>query len=357
MQLKLKGIMKKLLSKVRRKKQPQEPAGRITTDTLAEHREQVLAGGRKFKYPVQYQRHKLVVNTIIIVAAALIVLIGLGWYALYSAQNTSEFMYRVTKVVPVPVAVVDGQPVRYSDYLMKYRSAAHYLTEKEQIDVRSDNGKSQLNYVKSQALQDAISDAYAAKLARSLDVKVTDADLETFLKQQRQSSDGEVSEATYNAVISDYYGWSPEEYREAMQNKLLRQKVAYATDANAEAISDSVADKLKASTDLKAVADTINATNKDAVTYMVPAWVPKNNQDGGLATAAAKLQAGQISSAVKTTTGDGYYYVKLVESNDKQVRYEYIHIPLKEFATKLTEIEKSTKLTKYIKLEDLTNQQ
>lgn len=357
MQWKLKGTMKKLLSNLRRRKQPQEPAGRITTDTLAEHREQVLAGGRKFKYPVQYQRHKLVVNTIIIVVAALVILIGLGWYALYSAQNTSEFMYRVTKVIPVPVAVIDGQPVQYSDYLMKYRSAAHYLTEKEQIDVRSDNGKSQLNYVKTQALHDAITDAYAAKLARSLDVKVTSVDLETFLKQQRQSSDGEVSEATYNAVISDYYGWSPEEYREAMQSKLLRQKVAYAADANAEAISRGIADGLKSTTDLKAVADARNAAHKDDVIYVGPTWVPKNNQDGGLAAAAATLQPGQVSSAIKTTTGDGYYYVKLVERNDRQVRYEYIHVPLKAFTEKLAQVEKSNKLTRYIKLDDTTTQQ
>jgi len=347
--------MKKLLSKVRRKKQPKAPAGRITTDTLAEHREQVLAGGRKFKYPVQYQRHKLVVNTIIIVSVALVALIGIGWYLLYSAQNTSEFIYRVAKVVPVPVAVVDGQQVRYSDYLVKYRSAAHYLIEKEQIDVRSDDGKRQLDYVKNQAMDDAISDAYATKLARELDVKVTDADLETFLKQQRQSSDGEVSEATYNAVISDYYGWSPDEYREAMKSKLLRQKVAYAADAEAETISNNVAAKIKDSTaELKTVVDEING-QAESVIYMAPAWVPKDNQDGGLATAAAKLKNGQVSSAVKTTAGDGYYFVKLLESNETQIRYEYIHVPLNAFADKLDKIEEDNKLTRFITLEDTAN--
>src|SRR6218665_141625 len=225
--------MKKILSKMR-KKQPEEPAGRITTDTLAEHREKVLAGGRKFKYPVQYQRHRLVINALVIGIGAVVLLIGIGWYMLYAAQNTSEFMYRVAKVVPAPVAVVDGEQVHYSDYLMKYRSAEHYLLEKEQIDGKSEDGKSQLNYVKSQAMDDAVADAYAVKLARTQDIDVSDADLETFLKQQRQSSDGEVSEATYNAVIRDYYGWSPSEYREAMKSKLLRQKVAYAVDTKAE---------------------------------------------------------------------------------------------------------------------------
>ncbi len=349
--------MKKLLSKVRRKNQPKEPAGRITTDTLAEHREQVLAGGRKFKYPVQYQRHRLVVNTIIIAVAALVLLIGLGWYLLYSAQNTTEFMYRVTKVVPVPVAVVDGQQVPYSDYLMKYRSAAHYLTEKEQIDIRSDAGKSQLSYVKNQAMNDAIADAYATKLARDLDIRISDPDLETFLKQQRQSGDSEVSEATYNAVIKDYYGWSPEEYREAMRSKLLRQKVAYAADAPAEQLSKEIEDKVKAgNTDLKAISDELNARTENATTYMAPIWVPKNNQDGGLAAAAAKLGVGQISTVIKTTSGDGYYYVKLLESNDLQLRYEYIHVPLNEFKKKLAQVEKDDKLTKFIKIEEIEHQ-
>ena len=348
--------MKKLLSKVRARKQPEVPVKRITTDTLAEHREQVLAGGRKFKYPVQYQRHKLVVNTIIIAVAALLVLLGVGGYLLYSAQNSSEFMYRVTKVIPVPVARVDGQLVRYSDYLMKYRSAVHYLVEKEQIDIRSDSGKSQLNYVKKQAMRDAIADAYAAKLARSLDVTVTSADLETYLKQQRQSSD--VSEVTYNVVIRDYYGWSPEEYRDAMKHKLLRQKVAYATDAEAEARSKEVAAAVKAgTTDLQKIAETINRSHNDAVSFMAGAWVPKNNQDGGLAAAAAKLKPGQVSTEIKTNSGDGYYYVKLLESNDNQLNFESLHIPLTAFDQKLAQIEKNDGLSKFITIEDLSKQQ
>lgn len=349
--------MKKLLSKVR-KKQPQEPAGRITTDTLAEHREKVLAGGRKFKYPVQYQRHRLVINALIIGVAALLLLVGLGWYMLYSAQNTSEFMYRVTKVVPVPIATVDGEQVHYSDYLMKYRSAEHYLLEKEQIDGKSDDGKSQLAYVKSQAMDDAVADAYALKLSRELDVKVSDDELETFLKQQRQSSDGEVSEATYNAVIRDYYGWSPSEYRDSMQSKLLRQKVAYAVDTKADEITKSIQDTIKAgNADLKVVAEGLNTAKPGSVLYTPATWVPKNNQDGGLAAAAAKLEKGQVSVPIKPTSGNGYYFVRLIDSSEDQVQFEYIHVSLTEFKAKLDQIAKDNKLTKFVKIEDITNQQ
>ena len=341
-------LIKKLPHK--KKKQLEAPTGRITTDTLAEHREQVLAGGRKFKYPIQYQKHKLVVNTIIIAVAALLFLLGLGWYMLYVAQSTSEFMYRVTKVVPVPVAVVDGKMVRYSDYLMKYRSAAHYLTEKEQIDTRSDDGKRQLSYVKTQAMSDAVADAYAAKLAKASNITVSDTEFETFLKQQRQSSD--VSESTYDAVIEDYYGWSPDEYREFMGKKLLRRKVSYAVDDTAQKLSDSITKKVKAGdTNLESISAALNKQKKGSVTYTAATWVPKDNQDGGLAETATKLKTGQVSEAIKNTSGDGYYFVKLLDTNDSQVQYEYIHVPLTVFDKKLTSVT-DDKLTKFIKVDE-----
>jgi hypothetical protein len=359
MPLKLKGNMKKFIAKVRQstKKQPQEPQGRITTDTLAEHREKVLAGGRKFKYPVQYQRHRLVINAVIIGVSALVVLIGLGWYLLYPAQNTSEFMYRVTKVVPVPVAVVDGEPVRYSDYLMQYRSQVHYLTEKEQLDINSEDGKRQLEYVKSQSMNEAVADAYASKLARQQNIEVTDADLETFLTQQRQASDGEVSEATYNSVIEDYYGWSPDEYRDAMRHKLLRQKVGFAIDSPASNVTDAVEQAIAANTtDLQKVASDVSANSEVKAQYTPATWVPLNNRDGGLALAAAELGPGQISTAIQTTSGNGYYYVKLIEKNDTQLQYEYILVPLTQFTAQLKQIQQD-RLNTFITVEELQTTQ
>ncbi|MDB5180853.1 MAG: Peptidylprolyl isomerase [Candidatus Saccharibacteria bacterium] len=343
----------KKLSKLRlKKKQPEEPAGRITTDTLAEHRQQVLAGGRKFKYPVQYARHKLVVNAIIIIIATVIILLGVGYWLLYQAQNTSDFMYRVTKVVPVPVAEVDGQQVRYSEYLMKFRSNLHYLVEKEQVDITTEDGQRQVEFIKDQAMHDAIADAFANKIAKDKDLKVTDAELETYLKQQRQSSDGnEVSESTYNAVILDYYGWSPDEYQQAMKTKLLRQKVAYAVDQDAETVSKKVEASIAGgTTDLNLVASTINVDEQKSVIFWPAAWVPLDNQDGGLAAAALKLEIGQASKAVKTTSGDGYYYVKLVDKNETQVRYEYLQVPLSTFDDMLADAETDKKTTQYISI-------
>lgn len=341
-----------------RKKKPEAPAGRITTDTLAEHRQRVLAGGRKFKYPVQYARHKLVVNAIIIGVAAVILLLGLGYWLLYQAQNTSDFMYRVTKVVPVPVATVDGQQVRYSEYLMKFRSNLHYLVEKEQIDIMTEDGQRQVEFIKDQAMKDAQADAFAAKIAGEKDIKVSAAELETYLKQQRQSSDGnEVSESTYNAVILDYYGWSPDEYQQAMKTKLLRQKVIYAVDQQAETVANNLETSVSAgSSDLSALATAINVNGQKTVVFWPAAWVPIDNQDGGLAAAASKLKVGQVSKALKTPSGDGYYYVKLVEKNEAQVRYEYIQVPLTAFEDMLKKVGTENKIVEYITIPDIEEQ-
>jgi len=345
--------MKKLLNKIRRKDQTDESA-RITTETIAEHREKILAGGRRFKYPVQYARHRLVFNAIAISIAVVALLVAFVWQQLYLAQNTSDFMYRVTKIVPLPVASVDGQSVAYSDYLMKYRSSIHYLEEKEQVNLTTEDGKKQSDFVKQQAMQDSIADAYAQKLAKDRDISVSAVELETFLKLQRNSTDGEVSESTYEAVILDYYGWSPDEYRHAMQNKLLRQKVAFAIDTQAEKTAEAVGKAVVGSTDLRAVAEAINKEGGAQVTFASQGFVPRTNQDGGLTAAASKLSKDQVSGVVKSTNGDGYYILKVVDINETQVNYDYIHIPLTVFAEQVNTALKSGKVSKYITIPEVT---
>lgn len=343
--------MKKLLAKIRRTKPSGAPLTRITNETVAEHRERILAGGRRFKYPLQYARHKLVINAIIISVVAVILIIVIGWWQLYSVQNTSTFVYRVTKVLPLPVASVDGQPVPYGDYLMRYRSAVHHLEQKEQISLKSEDGRRQADYHKQKSMQDSVADAYAIKLANELNLIVSDAEVEASLKLQRQSSTGEISQQTYDASILDILGWSADEYRYILKYALLRQKVAYAVDDNALKVSDSIAEQLSTpDVNLQVLAEAATASGGSAVSYGASGWVPKTNRDGGLAKAASKLEKGQISPVIKSTTGEGYYFVRLLESNDTQVSYEYIQVPLTEFASRLVSLEKSGKITYYISI-------
>lgn len=119
--------MKKFKLKKLRSTQAGQTPSRITNETVAEHREQILAGGRRFKYPIQYARHKLVVNAVVITLVAAAFLVLLGWWQLYIVQNSSSFLYRLTRIFPVPVAAVDGQQVRFSDYLVQYRGSEVFI--------------------------------------------------------------------------------------------------------------------------------------------------------------------------------------------------------------------------------------
>jgi len=346
--------MKKMLHKLRnlRKKDSTPLPLRITTDTISHHREQILAGGRKFKYPLQYARHRLVINAILISLAALVIVTAVGWWQLYPSQNTSEFFYRIAKVIPLPVAVVDGQPVLYSDYLMKYRSSVHYLEQIEQVDLKTADGKKQVEYIKQKSMSDSIADAYALKLSKSMGVTVSNTELEIFLQGQRQSSDGDISKQTYDAVILDYYDWSPSEYEHVTEGKLLRQKVAYAMDKGALNTADKVVKALKTNskTDFNALASVISAQSNIKVVSSVSGWVPKANQDGGLSIEAAKLNKLATSAVIKSTIGNGYYIVKLIDINDAQVNYEYIQIPITVFDNALQSVIDNKKVQKYISI-------
>jgi hypothetical protein len=347
--------MKKL--QLKRRNKPAEVSSRITNETVAEHRERILAGGRRFKYPIQYARHRLVFNTIIISLVAIVLIIGIGWQQLYLAQNTGTFFYRVTRVLPLPVAKVDGQLVQYSNYLMNYRSSAHYLQQKEQVNLASDDGRRQLDYVKSQSMTDAIADAFAVKLAHDHNVSVSDKQVTEFIDKQRQSRDGTVSKETYDAVILDYYGWSPAEYKDAMKAKLLRQEVTYAIDTTANQIKDKLATQVTAAdANFENIASAAGGQGDAKVVAGVSGLVPKDNQDGGLATAAARLKKGQVSGAIKSISGDGYYFVKLLDINANQVSYAYIKIPLTEFNKRLAAVYANHQVQKFISIPEVQNQ-
>lgn len=344
--------MKKLL-RARKNKKEQAPASRITNETVAEHRERILAGGRRFKYPVQYARHRLVFNTIIISVTALICIIVFVWWQLYPQQNSSTFFYRITRVLPLPAATVDGETVLLSNYLVGYRSQAHYLEFKEGVNLWSAENRGQLDYIKRKAMDDAIIDAYAGKVAREKSIKITDKQIDDAIIKQRQSRDGTASQETYDAIVQDHFDWTPQEAREVTARKLLRQEVSYAIDDTATLERDQVLAKLQTVPDFDKVVADINTTAKVKVSAGMTPFVPRTNQDGGLAAMAATLQKGQLSGAFKSSSGDGYYIVKLLDvDNDSRISYAYIKIPLTALSERLAKIKNDGKIKEFIAIPD-----
>lgn len=347
------------MKKLSLKKQPpiQNSPTRITNETVAEHRERILAGGRRFKYPMQYARHRLVFNTILVVIAALILFVAFCWWQLYSVQNTSSFFYRLTRVVPLPVASVDGESVRYGDYLMYYNSSAHYLSQSEQINLQSEDGKRQLNYIKRKSLDNIEADAYATKLARNLHVTVSNEQVDKVIDEDRNTVSGRISQETYDASALSVLGWSPEEYRQDAKAKLIRQEVSYAVDTIARQKQEAAAQLLaQPGADLNKAAAQLGGEGAAKAVVATSGLVPRSNRDGGLSSAAIKLEKGQISPVVKTTTGDGYYFVQLLDKNSTHVSYAYLRIPLTEFTTRLEKLKKDNRIHEYISIPKVESQ-
>ena len=67
-----------------------EPEHKTEKEKLDERREEILAQGRKFKYPMQFAKHRLVIATIIVALVALVLAGLIGWLSLYKTQSTGD---------------------------------------------------------------------------------------------------------------------------------------------------------------------------------------------------------------------------------------------------------------------------
>jgi hypothetical protein len=345
--------MKKLLRKRRSEGQQEAEASRITNETVAEHRERILAGGRRFKYPVQYARHRLVIITIALTIVTLIVIGAVGWWQLYVAQSRSTILYRVTQIIPLPVATVDGQPVRYSEYLMYYNSSIHFLQKSGELQ-QGDN--SQIEFQKRQNLDIAIRNAYAEKLAGELGVVVEPEQLERVNQEHLTMANGPISQETYNASTLSLLGWTPEEEQQSTRNQILKNNVAYKIDTEAsDKVEKAVPLLSSLQNDFAKVANELGGEGKGKVEVARPGMVPLVNNDGGLTEVARKLSIGQVSPVIRSTTGDGYYFVKLLEKTDTQLSYEYLRIPLTEFDKRLQALKDAGKIHEYIKVDGMSD--
>jgi hypothetical protein len=84
--------------------------------------------------------------------------------------------------------------------------------------------------------------------------------------------------------------------------------------------------------------------------------VQKNNQDGGLSQTALGLKDNEVSKAFRSTTGDGYYFIRRISQNDRQVNYEFIVVKLTVFDEQVAKLKKSGKVKEYISVKEVKQQ-
>lgn len=322
---------------------------KITNGTIEERRKEVLDKGKKFKYPVQYSKHKLVINTIIISFIVAVIGVAFGWFQFYKAQNTGTFIYRVSVFVPLPVANVDGEYALYSDYLAQYRSNISITERQEGSLTSSEDEDRRSDYYKRQSMDNTIANTYAIKLARENNISVSKDEIEEIFNEHRKTSNAEVSESAFNKIIEDNYKLSPSEYRRMfIELPLLKQKVSAKIDTKAEKTKNEIYDQLL---DNGGDFDKIAQKYGSNIEVSSPGFVKSTNIDGGRTKVTLTLEKDQISKPFISKSGDGYYIVKLLDKNNDEVSYSYIKVPFEEFNTRLGELKKDGKITEYIDIE------
>ncbi len=93
----------KKLPRIRKRGQPDVEATalpRITNDTVAEHREEVLSSARKYIYPLQHSKHRVVTVSLILLVVAVIGFFTACTLALYRFQSNSTFIYDQGSAIP-----------------------------------------------------------------------------------------------------------------------------------------------------------------------------------------------------------------------------------------------------------------
>lgn len=321
-------------------------------EKVEERRDEVLSRGRKFKYPMQYAKHRLVIQTVIISIVAIVGMVVVGWLMLYRWQDTGDMVYRITQVIPVPVAEVDGEMVRYSDYLMIYRS--NLITAEQQggqLGGLEEGDMLRADYHQA-ALSAAVEYTYALKLGRELGIEVTDEEIDAAFEEHRKVGGVDRSEEGFLKIVKDNFGMSKSEYRRMLYLSLMRAKVAQAVDELALDLAEQVDGHLAGSDgDLRAAAEAMG----DSVVYEETGKLVDNmNVDEGRSDKAMTLEAGQVSERFLSNNGDGYYYVKLVDKSNSQVNYNSLKISFTEFDRMVEELYEQNKVHVYIDLENYT---
>lgn len=302
----------------------------ITNATVAEHREQVLSSARKYIYPLQHSRDRIIkISTSLFVAAVLIFFAYCG-VSLYKIHSTSTFIYEVTRVIPFPVAKAGPRFVTYESYLFELRHLMHYYENQQKEDFSSDSGKRHLDQLKKDSMQKVIDDAYVKQLADQNNISISSTDVNnqiTLLKEQNRlgSSDQMLAD-----VLRQFWGWTIDDFRGELKTQLLSQKVASELDSATHARASNALASLQQGQDFGKLATQVSddaATKAAGGQYGAP--IAKSNRDVPPQVVAElfKLQPGQVSDIINT--GYTLEIVKVISVTGDKVNAAHISFTLK----------------------------
>lgn len=353
--------MKKIISKLKRprikrkngKQTLAEANARITNQTVAHHREEVLGRARKYIYPLQQSKHKLVIISITLFLVALIAFFSYCTLALYRFKSNSTFLYRVTQVIPFPVARIGSDFVEYENYLFEINHYTHYYRTQQGLDFNSAAGQQQLQEFKKRALAKVINDAYVSDLARQKGITVTDKEVEEQIAIVRNQNRLGASDKEFKGVLKDFWNWTESDFRRSLKSRLLAQKVVADLDTATQAKANTALEQLKKGKDFAALAFEVSedpTTKESGGKFGSP--IEKTNRDVNPSSVDAlfKLKEGQYSGILNI--GYGLEIIKNIKKDpDGKVQAAHIVFNFKDINEYTNDLKEKKKTRAYLRFE------
>lgn len=310
---------------------------RITTENIGEHREEVLKGARKYIYPLRHSKRTIVTITLSVIVAAIISLFVYCGLALYKFYQYDTFLYRVSQVVPFPIAKAGGHYVGYENYLFELRHYVHYYESQQQRNFAGAD-HDQLLLFRKQALTNVINNAYIKQLAAKNHVSVSDKEVNSRLDEVRNQNRLGGNNKVFADVLRDYWGWSVNDFKRSLKQEILAEKVAAKLDTADSQRANSILAQLKAGTDFATLAKQASddpAAKDNGGDYGFPITKTNPNVPPEVVDALFGLKAGQLSgvilaSPVLAGQGPSLQIVKLTAVSGDSVTAQHIIINLKD---------------------------
>jgi hypothetical protein len=327
-----------------------ENVPRITNETIAEHREEVLSGARKFIYPLAHSKHRIIVVTSSLIVTALVGFLIYCTLGLYKLYQYNTFLYRVTQVVPFPIARTSGRFIDYENYLFELRHYVHYYQTQLQRNFSGDD-RQQLLQFRKQALSDVINNAYVKILASQNKVSVSDKEVDARITEVRNQNRLGSNNKVFADVLHDYWGWSVNDFKRSLKDQILAEKVVAKLDSETGTKATNALNQLKGGADFAALAKSVSEDSASkAAGGDYGSGITKSNPNvpPQVVDAMFRLKPGQVSDVIDA--GQTLEIVKVNTNDGSTVTAQHISFNLKDISTYITPLKAKQPVHAYVKL-------
>ena len=315
-------------------------APKINQSTISDHRENVLSNARKYIYPLAHSRKRIVTISLSIFAGVVLLFSLFVYLELYQFNSTSQFMYAVTKIVPLPVASVNNNLVSYNSYLFQLRRYIHYYENQQNVNFSTKSGIAQLKRYMQLSMSMAIDNTLVKQLAQKYDISVSQNQAMARLNLLKSQNRLGANQTEFNTVLSQFWGWNQQDFLRELSDEILTSEVLAKLNVGAYNLATTILAKLSNGVPFGQLASQYSEdklTSQNSGVYNGFITLNDPNVSPLITQELFKLQVGQYSGIINT--GSSLEIVQLMSKTANQVKAAHIVLYLNGINSYIPKIE------------------